>query len=90
MSEVKFAVSREKDVVTISATPFSNVNFFRAFVATCANEIEAEAVLRAVNLGMWERVQRIRADAYERGYRDGRAKRARNQFHHGCINTEKQ
>lgn len=90
MSEIKFDVRRDGCSVIVSITPFRNVNLHLPLKWQCGNEIEAEAYYRLIFDGMRDRVLAIRKDAYARGYRDGRARKMRDEPIYGCINTERE
>jgi hypothetical protein len=88
MSEIQFWVNRKEKTVRIEVGPFRNVKYVHWFTREFATEIDAEAMLRLIHDGMNERVLAIRRDAYELGYKHGRAKQKRSERVYGCINTE--
>lgn len=88
--ELQFNVRREGRTVIISVRPFYNVNLHLPLRFECRDEMDAEAYYRLIRDGMWERIRAIRANSYERGYSDGRAKRAKRTYHAQCVNTVEQ
>jgi hypothetical protein len=88
MSEIEFNVWREGSTVNIDVRPFKNVKYVLRFKKDAGDENAAEAFYRLIRDGMHERVLAIRQDAYDLGYKHGRAKQARQKRVFGCINTE--
>lgn len=66
------------------------MQFVHWFTHEFRNEIDGEAMYRVIRDGMAARVLAIRKDAYIRGYRDGKARRAIDKPLYDCINTEKE
>lgn len=58
--------------------PFHGESF--DFTFTCAQEWIAKLLVSALRIELEGRCESIRREAYAQGYRDGRAKRARETF----------
>lgn len=68
--------------VVAFTTPWFNLQKW-TFEVSAASDLEAEYVAHSMREQMNEKLRRIRAEAYEEGWKDAKAKRAKRKYHHG-------
>ena len=77
-------ITREEDtvIVKIEGGPLDSIYQFRY---NCGNKWYASLLQQHFQKLLWDRTEKIRRQEYEKGYKDGRSKKAKQQYFYTSL-----